>query len=43
MENQYEPDYRQDPPRDANADMLNSVKKNAEMGKRVSLPIKKKG
>ena len=42
MENQYEPDYRQDPPRDANADMLNSVKKNAEMGKKSIDSIVKK-
>ncbi len=42
MENQYEPDYRQDPPEDANADMLNSVKKNAEMGKKSIDSIVKK-
>ncbi len=42
MENQYEPENRMDPPRDANADMLNSVKKNAEMGKKSIDAIVKK-
>lgn len=42
MENQYKTDYRQNPPEDANADMLNSVKKNAEMGKKSIDSIVKK-
>lgn len=42
MENQYESDDRQNQPADADADMLNSVKKNAEMGKKSIDSIVKK-